>query len=315
MTVSKIATKVDDILFRCSSLGHIMIEANGITEKQLGKIEELKAKPKLTDLQKEELARLLFKKNSPPELSDTTKRHLVDVYTSQFYGRREKTKNKFLEKGNAREEDSITLVSRLLRALFIKNTVRLTNEFIQGEPDIFLGKSIDKAETTLDTKSSWSVHTFLRAKQEDVKDIYYWQGQGYMWLTGAKKHLVVYCLVNGTDKAIEREKKMAYYDLEIIDEASENYLLYKDECKQIEINHIFDLDSFKKEYPFFQFDNDISEWKHDIPMRDRMFAFEIERNEADIERIKKRVKECRKYIYDNLLTEAQKNLPLLSNNN
>lgn len=312
MTVSK---TVEDILFRCSSLGYIMSDSNVITETQLAKIEQLKAKPKLTDLQKEELARLLFKKNAPPELPDTAKKHLVDVYVSQFYGRREETKNKFLEKGNAREEDSITLVSRLLKTLFIKNAIRLTNKYIQGEPDIFLGESIYKADVTLDTKSSWSAHTFFRSRQDDVKSIYYWQGQGYMWLTGAKKHLVVYCLVNGTDRAIEREKKSAYYELEIIDEASDNYGEYKERCKQIEINHIFDIESFKKEYPFFQFDNDISEWAYDIPMRERMFAFEIERNEADIERIKKRVIECRKYIYDTLLTDAQKNLPLMSNNN
>jgi len=46
-------------------------------------------------------------------LSETAKGHCIDVFVSWKYGRREEIQSKFLDKGNAREEDAITLVSRI----------------------------------------------------------------------------------------------------------------------------------------------------------------------------------------------------------
>lgn len=112
-----------------------------------------------------------------------------------------------MEKGNACEEDSITALSRVTKILFKKNDIRLSNEFVTGEPDLFLGESIYNAERTDDTKTSWSAHTFFRAKNSELDKAYYWQGMAYMWLTGAKVHYVDFCLVNGTVEAILSEKR------------------------------------------------------------------------------------------------------------
>lgn len=261
----------DEILFRCSSLGHLMTEP----------------------------------KKKSETLSEGTKTHLVDVFVSAMYHRREEITSKFLTKGNAREEDAITLLSRVTKTLYKKNTERLSNHFITGEPDVYEGESIRKAATTTDTKTSWSAHTFFRAKMKEVDPMYYWQGQGYMILTGAKHHTVAPCLVNGTDTAIMDEKRKAGYSLGMMDAHGNPTEEYIAKCKQIEINHIFDLTSFKNEYPWFQFDNDLTEWKYDIPMEQRLHRFTFERNEEDIVRLYKRIADCRKWMNENLFKTFQ----------
>lgn len=254
--------EANNIIFRCSSLGHLM--SNDRSGKDIG---------------------------------DTVKTHLVDVYVSYQYKRKEFIDGKFLEKGNEREEDSITLISLTNKKFYKKNDIRLSNEFITGECDVFIGEDIREAEETIDVKTSWSAHTFFRSKNAKLNKLYKWQGVGYMWLTGAKKHTVSYSLVNGTAEAINDEKRYASYKYGI---DYDNSLEYIERCKQIEINHIFDIESFKSENPFFQFHNDVNKWDFDIPREDRVFSVVIERNQADIDELIERIKLCREWMQDNL---------------
>lgn len=256
----------NDILFRCSSLGHLMIEPRSKSET----------------------------------ISESTKTHLIDVFVSYKYDRRENVHSKFLDKGNEREEDSVTLLSRIKKMMLRKNDIRLENEFISGEPDIYLGENINCATETFDTKTSWSAHTFFRAKNAKLDKMYYWQGIGYMWLTGASKHTVAYCLVNGTATAIMDEKRKQSYQNGMIDISGNPSKKYLEICKQIEVNHIFDIESFKKENPFFEFDNDINNWHWDIPLEDRIHLFEFERNDEDILKLEQRIKDCRIWMNENL---------------
>lgn len=237
------------------------------------------------------------------ELQDTVKTHLIDVFISKYYERREFIDGKFLEKGNQREEDSITLLSRVSKRFFKKNSERLENDYITGEPDIFIGESIREAEETIDTKTSWSLHTFHRAKHKKIDDNYFYQGHSYMWLTGAKRHTIAYCLVNGTAQAIMDEKRKQAWRY---GPDPEQHPEYRERCKQIEINHIFDLQAFISENPFFEFHNNVSEWVYDIPNEDRLFTFTIERDPALLKVMEERVLVCRKWINDNLLNEVQR---------
>jgi len=251
------------ILFRCSSLGNLMTDARSKSET----------------------------------LSETTKTHLIDVFVSEQYGRKEEISNKYLSKGNEREEDSITLLSRNTKVFYKKNDEHLSNEFIKGTPDIFTGESILNADEIFDTKTSYSAHTFFRSKHKELDKLYFWQLTGYMWLTNAKKATVAYCLVNGTWDAIMNEKNRLKWQYgEGFDENPE----YIKKCKQIEINHIFDLAQFRNEYPGFDFHNNLSEWTYDIPYTERVHTFTFERNEADILRLAQRIKEARVWMNENL---------------
>ena len=253
--------KFDNLLFRASSIGKIMTSARGKSEG----------------------------------LSETCKDYLLEVYLSEKYGRREILTSKYLDKGKAREDDSITLVSRYFKKFFKKNTVRLNNEYVTGEVDIFEGDDIYSAWHTIDTKTSWNMLTFHRSKKK-LDNMYYWQGQSYMALTGAEKHTVAYCLINNTDVAIADEKKKAAYAMHILDPSARDNEEYIDKCKQIEINHIFDMQSFMNEYPWFEFDNNPNEWQWDVPLKDRLHTFTFDRNDEDIKAMYERILECRDYL-------------------
>lgn len=242
-----------------------------------------------------------FLKSGPREkkgdIQQGTKTHLIDCYVSAVYGRREEANGPTLEKGNEREEDSLTLLSRVHGRFYKKNDRRLTNDYISGECDIFIGESIENAEETIDTKTSWSAHTFFRSKYKPLDEDYEEQGHGYMWLTGAKKHTVAYCLVNGLASAILDEKRRLAWRFGPDAETHQGYI---EKCKQIEINHIFDIASFVEENPGFDFHNNIEDWKWDIPMKDRLHTFTFDRDEEAIERIKNRIIQCREWMQTNL---------------
>lgn len=100
---------IDNILFRCSSLGYIMTEPRSKSEV----------------------------------LSETCKIHLVDKFVSVKYGRETDIVSKYTTKGLMVEEDSLTLYSRFKKRMFTKNEATLMNDFISGTPDVIKENVID----------------------------------------------------------------------------------------------------------------------------------------------------------------------------
>lgn len=318
-----------ELKFRCHALGDLMTEAKGKSKREkyndaliartkyqndydLCKDKETKtAKNKLAQLEKTNaLIKELEASKDDVELSETCKKQILRTYASQVYGRRDEVSSKFLQKGHAREEDAITLVSRATKTFFKKNSERIENDFVSGEPDLFVGESIRKAKETLDTKCSWSLITFLNAVMDDeLNTDYEWQGHGYMDLTGAEQHTVAYCLVNGTFKAIDSEIVRAARDLEVLDVSilPEDHP-FRVKARQIERNHIFDLNAFMRENPYYQIENphhyDSSTgtytWDFDIPMERRLFTYTFKRSDTEIERLHKRVQDSRAWAAKNL---------------
>lgn len=231
----------DNIKFRCSSLGHLMTEARSKSEP----------------------------------ISETTKTHLVDVYVSEVYGRYTDIMNKYIAKGNQVEDDSITLFSRVNKTFFRKNEDHLSNDFIKGTPDLFVGEKIYSATEIIDIKSSWDIFTFFRTKSKDVNKLYYWQLMGYMALTGATSATLAYCLVNTPDTLINDEKRKLHWKMGLIDDNHPDFI---EACEKIDRLSIYD----------------------DIPMHDRILTIKVERNDEVIERLYKRVMECRHWMNQNL---------------
>ena len=224
-------------LFRCSSLGHIMTESRSKTEL----------------------------------LSETTKTHLIDVYVANRYGRQEDIQNKYVEKGLAVEEDSITLYSRIKEEFFKKNEDHLSNKWIKGTPDLYVGVSIQEADQIVDIKSSWDIYTFMRTLTKDVNKMYYWQLQGYMDLTGAKSAKLAYCLVDTPIQLIADEKRRLMWKMGV---ATEENPLFIEACEELDKSMTFG----------------------DIPLNERLIEFTINRNDADIMKMHARVEECRKWL-------------------
>lgn len=286
--------KFDKYLFRCSALGHLMSESLGdsnlvkwqkAAQKHSDMIANAPARynkdgvtqSKLYDkwlekvVEQTKIVEELAKTKDDVQLSEGAKTHLTDIWISETKRRKADINSKYIEKGLTMEEDAITLYSRIKKTFFKKNETYLKNLFIHGTPDMFVGKSIHEAERIPDTKCSWNANTFYRTFVKKMNELYYWQGVGYMWLTGAKYFDLVYCLVNTPESLIEAEKWQLWYKLGQPTDDDGNWL---DAQAAIERNMVYD----------------------DIPLKERVLEYTIERNEADIDLLKRKIIAAREYL-------------------
>jgi hypothetical protein len=228
-------------LFRCSALGYLMTEPRAKSAREAG------------------------------ELSETTKTHLIDVFVQNKYGRQSDISNKYITKGLMVEEDSITLYSRVNKTFFKKNEEHLSNDWIKGTPDLFIGEKIHNAETIIDIKSSWDIFTFFRNHTSTLNNMYFWQLQGYMALTGAKQAKLAYCLVDTPELLIDDAKRKLMWQMNAGTTENEEY---KKACEELDVSMIFS----------------------DIPMKERVIEFDIERDQKAIDSIYSKVEKAREFL-------------------
>jgi len=201
-------------------------------------------------------------------LSKTCTSYLDLWIKEQLYERRKEIKGKFLDKGNIMEQDALDLVAKKLGiGILEKNEKHYEDDFFTGTPDAIPGQCV------VDTKCSWDFSTFPLLQEGIENKDYAAQLQGYMRLTGKKSAKLVYCLLDTPMHLIKRE---AYYY-----------------C----INNGWDelQDKILKEH--------IDRMTYaNIPENLKYKSFDLERDDAYIESVIERVKECRKYIDAKLIT-------------
>jgi hypothetical protein len=227
----------NETLIRASSVGYLMTEPVTKADKEAG------------------------------VLSKTAQKHLIEVYIAEKYGRKRDIQTKQMKKGIEAEQDSIDLLSMYLKLPFSKNEERFKNDFITGLPDIING------DTIIDIKSSYDLWTFLGNIPDKLDNLYYWQMQSYMWLTGTRKATIAYCLVNTPESIIQQEK---YYLLKKMDVISEESPEFIKEAMKVEFNMTFD----------------------DISINERILTFNVNRSEDDILRIENKVIKARTFLQE-----------------
>jgi len=205
-------------------------------------------------------------RNKSEVLSQTAKTYIHEMVLQDKYGIRKEFSSRYTDKGNEVENESINLVNEVLDVGFIyKNEEHYQNEWITGTPDV------NTEQVLLDVKSSWDGSTFPFFETEIPTKDYYYQLQGYMWLTGKQQSMLCYCLVDTPVDMVASEVKRTHYLLNKIEEDIEL-------TKEIESKHIF---------------------SH-IPKNRRVKVFYVQKDEAVIERIKEQVELCREY-YNTLI--------------
>jgi hypothetical protein len=194
-------------------------------------------------------------------LSQTAKTYVEEQVLQAKYGIVKTFNSRYTDKGNLVEDESIKLASDVLDLGFIlKNDEHFTNDWVTGTPDV------NTDDILLDVKSSWDATTFpFFATEIPTKD-YYYQLQGYMWLTGKQKSLLVYCLVNTPLDMVQDEIRRAHWNANLLEESL-------DLIDEVQKRHNFD----------------------HIPDNRRVKVFEVERDDEVIEQIKERVELCREY--------------------
>lgn len=167
------------LLFRCSQLGNLMTAPRSKSEV----------------------------------LSETAKTLVQDMFKEKELGIYKEFSSRYTDKGNQNEDLAIELASEVLDWNWIlKNEEKFKNDYIVGTPDLV-------NDTLLaDIKCSWSGATFPMFDTELKNKAYYWQLQGYMWLTGHKQAELVYCLTNTPFEIVESEVRKEHWKLCLIDE-------------------------------------------------------------------------------------------------
>jgi len=205
-------------------------------------------------------------RNKSEVLSQTAKSYIHELVLQDKYGIRKEFSSRYTDKGNEVENESINLVNEVLDVGFIyKNEESFENDWITGTPDV------NTDEVLLDVKSSWDGTTFPFFETEIPTKDYFYQLQGYMWLTGKQQSLLCYCLVDTPADMVASEVRRTHYNLNKIEEDLEL-------TKEIESKHLF---------------------SH-IPKNRRVKVFYVQKDESVIERIKEQVELCREY-YNTLI--------------
>ena len=185
----------------------------------------------------------------------------------EFYNRRKEFQNRYTDKGHIMEDEALDFVSDHLYngKLLVKNEEYFENDFLKGTPD-----NIQK-DHIIDVKNSWDFSTFPLFETELPTKDYFYQGQGYMNLTGRKGFKVIYCLLDTPANLIESEA-WNYSKRNGLGQPDDDLIM-----------DFYERMTYK-----------------DIDPKLRLKVFEFEYDQAVIDSIQKRVEEIRQFIFDKL---------------
>jgi len=230
-------------------------------------------------------------KTDEVKLSLTCTKFVENWIKETHYGRSFQIDTMPIRKGNETEIEATALVSAFLNEKLTRDNKALSNDYLTGHLDIdWFEKRI-----IIDTKVCKDFSTFPILDKE-IELAYYWQGQGYMDLTGYDECWFAKCAINTPLHELERMEKATWFRLMDIygDESSEYFQADHEEfLKNLFMAHVIDNSISIKGYTLDNFG--IAE----IPKDQRVKIIKVQRNQADIDLIKPRVEEIRAFLKQN----------------
>ena len=194
-------------------------------------------------------------------LSETAKTYIQDLFKEKELGIAREFWSRYTDKGIQMEDEAIDFAGQVLGWDFVvKNEQGYENDWITGTPDVIA------KDLLADIKCSWDGNTFPLFDTELKNKDYYWQLQGYMWLTGLEQAELVYCLMDTPHQIVEDEVRRAHWKAGLIDEDL-------DLREAVQSQHTFD----------------------HLPNNLRVKRFIIRKDEEAIEKIKEKVELAREY--------------------
>ncbi len=202
-------------------------------------------------------------RNKSDLLSKTAQNYAEQWLKEQLFNRKKEISNKYVMKGLIVEDNSIDMIAQIGGyGMLFKNEQYFEDDHFTGTPDVI----IPKLSKVIDAKSSWDVFTFPFFDKAIPTMDYWWQGQGYMSLTGLNHYELSYCLIDTPDHLIESEMRRYAYQ------------------------NGYEIEDMK-----------YAEWLNrftysDIPIEMRVKTFSFDKEEGAINKIRERVEEVRHYI-------------------
>lgn len=219
---------------RCSAIGLIMTEPKSKAAKEAG------------------------------ELSEGAKSYVKKWASGKFFDKVEDWETVYTRKGNVTEDEGIALIVKYFKlGMGFKNEKYFENDFLTGTPD-FITKPI-----VYDNKSAFDVFTFPKYESKIKEAVYWWQGQGYMHLTGTHKYRICKTLVNTPDDIV--------------------WIKLRSECfkKGIAESQITE-EMFQDALAHHKYDN--------YPIEERIKVYEFDYVPEAIELVKAKVAKCQEYF-------------------
>jgi len=225
-------------------------------------------------------------------LGATAKSYVLEWDRGKKWNREAQIGGKYIEKGNACEEDGFDLVSQIKGMMVYKNPLKLENTWATGTPDPY-----NKATGTLlpfDIKSSWDWTTFPYP-QDSLDKNYVWQNTVYAWLAGFPNWTTIYCLVNTPGRLLRQAKESKWYALGCPDRTSDAYI---EACIDVEKNGIYDMELFLKRCSDDgePFELHCKDWSFDVPAKERIIEFTTPLISEQTEALIERVKQVRRFL-------------------
>ena len=125
------------------------------------------------------------------DISKTAQSFLLDWLKEQIYGVKKEFSTKETRKGTEQENAAIDKAIEWLDLPFIiKNEQFFEDDYFCGTPDLLL------EDTVIDIKTSWDCWTFPLFEEDIPTSDYFYQLQVYMHLTGIKKAMLCYILID-----------------------------------------------------------------------------------------------------------------------
>ncbi len=300
----------DNYLFRCSSLGKLMVGVKPkLTERQskeLDRLNELRVKGKITEKQCVTLADYVEKRDAPDELAKTVKTYLEKIHKEILFKRSSELRSKYCDKGIQVEEKSISLYSDVNKKAFFKNKERFYNEYITGEPD-------NKNAKVRDIKSSWDYETFPFYETEITNNDYDLQLFGYEWLTKLHEAELIYCLIDTPIKIINDEIRRLDWKENIFTQDGE--IRPEKQALAVELiqsmiytsEGLEEFCNYNANFPIRWFDG-----FRPVPETLRVKVFNHSFDETKVEMVIGQIKKCREYL-NSLSEQIADKLQLIAN--
>ena len=189
-------------------------QSKQLTENQIEKIKELEGKEKLNEKQQMQLAELLLKAENSKAivLSDSYIGYLMEEYALQTEGIIKLDKDfegLQMINGTLVEFDSLLTLIQAENKPYQPNIndldeqEEISNEYLKGRPDAFLGNSLMEATEIPDIKSRFDYPTFLKKIHIPISKAERYQVATYCLISGAKEGFIADCLSNVHDEVKE----------------------------------------------------------------------------------------------------------------
>lgn len=205
----------DKFKVRCSAIKRVMANSASnpcITEKQEIELKELEKKSSLTEVQKAKMCDLIVKRENKKKviLSDGCIEYLMECYAWEKEGMIPVNKESLdlwqIKKGKMGEEEARLLLCFVDNVIYKVHKDRISNDYLSGEIDVYLGESVLQATNITDIKNSSDYPTYLKKINNGLENGQMEQVQGYCDIASAGEGWIANCLVDAPDEIIEDMK-------------------------------------------------------------------------------------------------------------